>query len=284
MARLMRRGAQADRRLDFGFRFHERKIKRIYTFIATHAAEKKLAGKRAFRKAMNILLGRVDAAFHKAEEFVEAGQGCRSAEAMLAVDALKQLLPSIDTVIRCARRMYDGEKVPAADRVFSIFEPHTELLKRGKAHKPTEFGHLVTIGQTPEKFISFYKVEEHSRHDRELGDEALKDHRRKFGAYPKRFTADKNYYGGSDHLRGWEETIDVYAVGKKGNRTKAEARREHSPIFKLLQRFRAGCEGSISVLKRVFGLYRCLNRGFKSFAAAIGNIVFCHNLVVVSRL
>jgi hypothetical protein len=76
----------------------------------------------------------------------------------------------------------------------------------------------------------------------------------------------------------------VYAVGKKGRRDEAETEREHGVLFRLLQKFRAGCEGSISVLKRVFGLYRCLSRGFKSFASSIGSIVFCHNLVVLSRL
>lgn len=127
-------------------------------------------------------------------------------------------------------------------------------------------------------------VEERSRHDIHIGDEALEDHKKKFGAYPKGFTADKNYYGGPEHLAAWEERIQNYAVGKKGRRDEEETLREHSIVFRLLQQFRAGCEGSISVLKRAFGLFRCLNRGFKSFASSIGNIIFCHNLVVLSRL
>jgi IS5 family transposase len=281
MARLMRRGSKTDSHLDLGFRFHEKKIKRIYTFIATHTGGKKQATKRRVRKAMNILIQRTEAALVKAEQFVKTGERAGGAT---AVKDLKTLLPSVRTVIACARRAHQGEKVLAADRVFSIFEPHTELLKRGKVQKPVEFGHMVTIGQTVEKFISFYKVEERSRHDIALGDEALRNHQRIFGEYPKHFTADKNYYGGPEHLQKWEEQIDEYAVGKKGKRTRSETRREHRSAFQLLQKFRAGCEGSISVLKRVFGLYRCLNRGFKSFAAGIGNIVFCHNLAVVSRL
>jgi IS5 family transposase len=284
MARLMRQGSKYDRRLDLGFRFHEKKIKRLYTFIATHHLRKKAADQRSVKKAMRILIQRTEDAWRKAVRFVEAGQGTGSLEAMAVVDELHRLQPLVLTVIRCTQRAQAGEKVPAADRIFSIFEPHTELLKRGKTHKPNEFGHLVTLGQTAEKFISFYKVEECSRHDRELGDEALGEHRRKFGKYPEQFTADKNYYGGPDHVRKWEERIDEYSVAKKGRRTAAETVREHRPVFQLLQRFRAGCEGSISFLKRAFGLYRCLNRGFKSFAAAIGNMVFCHNLVVLSRL
>jgi hypothetical protein len=85
-----------------------------------------------------------------------------------------------------------------------------------------------------------------------------------------------------EDTRRWEKKIDLYAVGKKGNRSIDEEHREHTEEFRLAQRFRAGCEGSISVLKRAFGLKRVLNRGFKSFAAAIGCLVFCHNLVLLA--
>ncbi len=143
---------------------------------------------------------------------------------------------------------------------------------------------MVSIGQTAQKFITYYNVEEKSRADVIIGDEALNEHNRCFGRLPAEFTADKNYYGGPEHLKAWEEKIDAYAVGKKGNRTAAEREREHIFLFKLLQKFRAGCEGSISVLKRVFGLRRCLNEGLKSFASSIGSMVFCHNLVLLGRL
>ncbi len=63
-----------------------------------------------------------------------------------------------------------------------------------------------------------------------------------------------------------------------------EINREHSKEFKAMQSFRAGCEGNISVLKRAFGLKKCFFKGFKSFAAAVGCIVFCHNIVLLGRL
>jgi len=55
-------------------------------------------------------------------------------------------------------------------------------------------------------------------------------------------------------------------------------------IFGSDKRFRAGCEGSISVLKRVFNLGRCLFKGFKNYAARVGCAVFCHNLILLTRL
>lgn len=285
-SRLMRQCVDADYALDIGVRFHDRKAKQLYTFIATHAGKKTAATKRAVRRRTKKLIASVERICSVGHRFVRHADEVRQVEstAMRALEELRQVLPLMEQVAACAWRVYQGETVPASDRIFSIFEPHTELLKRGKAHKPVEFGHMVSIGQTAEKFISFYRVEQKSRHDIHLGDEALKEHKRQFGRYPQQFAADKNYYGGPEHQKKWQERIRVYAVGKKGRRDEEETQREHGALFRLLQKFRAGCEGSISVLKRVFGLVRCLNRGFNSFASSIGSMVFCHNLVVLSRI
>lgn len=283
-SRLMRQIISYEPVLSLGNRFHDKKAKQLYTFISTHAGKKR--SKRSVKRKTRKLIEKVDWICSIGRHFIRNAdeRGSFSIEAIGLLAQLQEKIPLMEQVAGCARRAYNGETVPASDRIFSIFEPHTELLKRGKARKPVEFGHMVTIGQTAEKFISFYCVEEQSRHDVHIGDEALRHHKKTFGAYPKEFAADKNYYGGPTHLKKWEKCIPVYAIGKKGRRDESETEREHGLLFRLLQRFRAGCEGSISVLKRVFGLYRCLFRGFKSFASSIGSTIFCHNLVVLSRL
>ena len=283
-SRLMRQIISYEPVLSLGNRFHDKKAKQLYTFISTHAGKKR--SKRSVKRKTRKLIEKVDWICSIGRHFIRNAdeRGTFSIEAIGLLAQLQEKIPLMEQVAVCARRAYNGETVPASDRIFSIFEPHTELLKRGKARKPVEFGHMVTIGQTAEKFISFYCVEEQSRHDVHIGDEALRHHKETFGAYPKEFAADKNYYGGPTHLKKWEKCIPVYAIGKKGRRDESETEREHGLLFRLLQRFRAGCEGSISVLKRVFGLYRCFFRGFKSFASSIGSTIFCHNLVVLSRL
>lgn len=282
--RLMHDIVSVESVLSRGNRFHDKRAKRLYTFVSTHSGKKRSS--RAVRRNMRKLIESVEKICASAHQFIGNAdkKGTASIEASGLLCRLREMLPRMEQVAACARRVHNGETVPASDRIFSIFEPHTELLKRGKARKPVEFGHMVSIGQTAEKFISFYNVEEQSRHDIKIGDQALREHKKTFGEYPEQFTADKNYYGGPVHLKKWEGRIPLYAVGKKGRRDEAETEREHGVLFRLLQKFRAGCEGSISVLKRVFGLYRCLFHGFKSFASSIGSIVFCHNLVVLSRL
>lgn len=286
LARQMRQIVDTDTRFDMGNRFHDRKVKRLYTFVSTHVGKKTASTQRAVRRCAAKLCDRVEWICGVGRDFLRNADAIRSGSfaASGLLDDIRKTLPLVEQVVACARRAGNGETVSASDRIFSIFEPHTELLKRGKARKPVEFGHMVTLGQTKEKFISFYRVEEKSRHDIHLGDEALNDHKKKFGEYPEGFAADKNYYGGPEHMDKWEKRIFHYSVGKKGRRDEEETAREHGRVFRLLQKFRAGCEGSISVLKRAFGLVRCLNRGFNSFASSIGNIVFCHNLVVLSQL
>jgi IS5 family transposase len=284
-ARLMRHAIEQNAALSIGSRFHDAKIKRLYTYVSTHYTKKSRSAKRKVRRFERVLIERTARQVDVCRRFVaHARTIAMSISTMVWVTELEQMIPLFAQVVEQARRAHRGEVVPASERIFSIFEPHTELLKRGKARKPVEFGHMVSIGQTAQKFITYYNVEEKSRADVIIGDEALNKHKRCFGRLPAEFTADKNYYGGPEHLKAWEEKIDAYAVGKKGNRTEAERAREHTFLFKLLQKFRAGCEGSISVLKRVFGLRRCLNEGFKSFASSIGSMVFCHNLVLLGRL
>jgi IS5 family transposase len=266
--------------LSKGFRFHEKKIKQLHTFISTRSSSKKKSTQRKVKKSMRILIERVEAVWKKG---LSVSEVLNELQLNDVYEQFKELLQKVALVIEQSNRKYVvGEKVPAKDRIFSIFEDHTELLKRGKARKPIEFGHLVTLGQTKEKFISYYAVDSTSDHDTKQKDIALESHKKDFGAYPEMFAADKNYYVSMEDVSDWEEKIDTYGIGKKGRRTEQEYQREHSESFKSAQKFRAGCEGTISVLKRAFGLERCGYRSFKSFASAIGRLVFCHNLVLLA--
>jgi IS5 family transposase len=287
ISRIIRTINKEEPSYNIGNRFHDKKIKKLYTFIATHSSGKKNNIKRKIKRFMKILIERVENICDTTRVYLDHANrvnGTSVAAKSLLLE-LERLLPLVIHVVSQAyRSQVLGEKVPASERIFSIFEEHTELLMRGKSGTPVEFGHLVTLGQTKEKFISFYDVQEKSLHDTEMKDIALKSHKEQFGSYPKKFTADKNYWVGAEDIKNWEKDIDLCAIAKKGRRNQAEYDREHSDDFKLMQRFRAGIEGSISVLKRVFGLDICRNRGFKSFASSVGCLVFCHNLVLLANL
>jgi IS5 family transposase len=183
-----------------------------------------------------------------------------------------------------SRRILDGERVSNTEKLFSIFEPHTELLIRGKAGKPIEFGHMVLLQQVEEKFITDYQVFARKPSDESLIDSILKSHKKTFGELPESLTADKGFYESMAKLRDLEKIIPNVSIAKKGMRTVEERDREHHPTFRTLQRFRAGIEGTISAMKRVFRMCRCLYRSFRTYCSSVGAHVFAHNLIVLTRL
>jgi IS5 family transposase len=182
------------------------------------------------------------------------------------------------------RRVLHGESVPNHEKLFSLFEPHTELLKRGKAGKDIEFGHMIQIQQVGEKFITAYGVYDQKPVEPTLLQPALEQHRELFGTDPSELTADKGYYQSMDQLRELEKTIDVVSIAKKGKRTLAESEREQDPLFRHAQAFRAGVEGTISFLKRMLRLARCFNKSWAHYVATVGQTIFAHNLLILARL
>jgi IS5 family transposase len=181
------------------------------------------------------------------------------------------------------RRIILEETVPNPEKIFSLFEPHTELLKRGKADKPIEFGHMIQIQQVEAKFITDYQVFETRPVEYELLKPTLQRHKELFGEYPDELSADKGYYENMEQIDRLSQIIALVAIAKKGRRTPEQIDRETDPAFRHAQRFRAGVEGTISFLKRVLGLFRCYSKGWEHYVATIGATVLVHNLLILVR-
>ena len=186
-------------------------------------------------------------------------------------------------VDQARRRVIDQEQVPNQEKIFSLFEPHTELLKRGKAGKPIEFGHMIQIQQVESKFITDYEVFETRPVEYKLIEPAIENHKILFGHYPDQLATDKGYYQDMNHIEQLEQRIEVVSIAKKGKRTEEQTQREIDPVFRHAQRFRAGVEGTISFLKRVLGLFRCYNKGWEHYAATVGVTIVAHNLLILAR-
>ncbi|MCP5024207.1 MAG: hypothetical protein GY930_20860, partial [bacterium] len=93
--------------------------------------------------------------------------------------------------------------------------------------------------------------------ERILHGRQVRNSEKLFGHYPQVIAGDKGYWRGAE-LESWAKDVNVVCIPKKGKRTVAETTREHDPLFRLGQAFRAGIEGSISFLKRVLSLARCM--------------------------
>ncbi len=280
LARLIRCLQKELQELELGHRFHEKKIKKLYTFIGRNISSKSKATQRKVNQQYRVLIQRVHW-IHSVGLAVLSQVNAAGYE----VPDLSHYLPLVHRIVDQAdKRVLQGIQVAADKKLYSLFESHTELIKRGKAGKPIEFGHKVLLAQTGEKFIHHYEVMAKRREDKDLLQPALDAHNALFGQYPNVLAADKGFYQSMEHIGTLEEKISTVSIAKKGRRNADECLREKSADFREGQRFRAGVEGSISVLKRAYDLDRCLFKGFKNYAASVGLAVLCHNLILLTRL
>ena len=266
-----------------GRRLQDRRVKRLATRVARKSNRKRTSAKQLkplYRRLIDHVEGICDLAQSVCLNLAAAPHE--------VTPGLPVALQHFETLGRrvidqARRRVVEGKQVPNEEKLFSIFEPHTELIIRGKAGKAIEFGHMIQIQQVSEKFITDYEVFEKRPVEHTLLDRALRSHRELFGSYPDAIAADKAYYESMEAIRALETKVNVVAIGKKGKRTVEETERENDPLFGLAQRFRAGVEGSISFLKRILGLSRCFNKGWEHFRATVGATIFAHNLLVLAR-
>lgn len=257
-------------------RFHIRKCKKLHLFVTRYASSPAKKRQLQVRRKKRKFLEQVERITCASESFVAAAREMADIHLCGIGLEIESYVSKIRKVLKVARRAWiDGEVVPARDRIFSIFESHTELIKRGRRHKPVEFGHMVLLGQTREKFITQYDVMLKKIPDSKLPEAILDRHEKTFGRPPETLVADKGFRGKPEAMKKLRERVKVVAIPQRLKDFADDA-------FVALQHFRAGIEGSISVLKRAFGLLRCQYRGFKNFVNHVGLGVFCHNLVLLT--
>ena len=269
-----------------------RKVKKLQQKIGRKAS-KNARSKEALKPLYSKLFGLVENILHWSDEIAErlAQPSVQPRYALLEQATMESCRKELvhyrglgEWVLdQARRRILDDEAVPNEEKIFSIFEPHTELLKRGKAAKEIEFGHMIQIQQVEGKFITDYEVFETKPVEHQLVEPALERHKELFGKHPDELAGDKGYYERMEQIERLSEIVEVVAIGKKGKRTEEQTRRETDPAFRHAQRFRAGVEGTISFLKRVLGLFRCYNKGWEHYVATVGATIFAHNLIILSR-
>ena len=276
IAREMSRARQIDP-LSCPWRFHAKKIKNMEFFIARYSNSKSKKRLRQVGQKMKMLIVRVEKVLENAEAFVAWAKRSTSLVLMGIGTLLADYLPNMRQVAAVARRRaFDGEKVPNSEKVFSIFEPHVELIMRGRRGRPVEFGHKVLLTQSKEKFITDYVVLEENRSDDSLLPMVLDRHEEKYGRRPESIAADKGFCPDADTYEELEERVDFLGMPRR-------TRDFGDAMMAVWQQWRAGIEGTISCLKRAFRLARCCFRGFNNFASAIGSAVFCHNLRILAK-
>lgn len=209
----------------------------------------------------------------------ERGISARSAQTL--ADALDHYLPSVRRVIsQTERRVLQAESVPAEEKLVSIFETHTDIIR--KDNRDTLYGHKLTLTGGVSGLVLDWVVEEGNPADSTLFLRMLDRQKDRYGRYPRQATADGGMASKNNlteaKLRGVQ---DVVFAKKRSLQVSDMA--SSSCIYRQLRNFRAGIEGVISFLKRVFGLDRCTWKGAASFASYVGASVVSANLLLLAR-
>lgn len=183
------------------------------------------------------------------------------------------------------RRTLQGEQVPNAEKIYSIFEPHTDLIKRGKVLTPVEFGHKVFLAESAQGLITQYDVLSGNPSDADHVEASLNRHRAMFGSAPQLYSSDRGFFSEENLTTCQRSGVEMASIPQRGGTKSAEREaREKSPAFKKAQRFRAGIEGRISVLFRGRGMKRCLAEGRERFDLLVGAAVLANNLLTIASL
>ncbi len=175
------------------------------------------------------------------------------------------------------RRLLNGEKIPATEKIYSIFEPHTEWITKGKLNKKVELGHLILITTDQHQFIVDYKIMEKQKDPSQIKplierlEKKYEDKKIYSISFDKGFNSKDNFKALS------EAKIEHVILPKKGKKTEAEKERESDKTFKKLRNKHSAVESNINMLEH-HGLNRCMDKGMNGFKRCVGLSVLAYNL------
>jgi len=204
---------------------------------------------------------------------------------------VRQLQQELDRVTELVRHVIKQTKVRIfgsdthfTEKVVSLFEPQTEVIRKGKASKPTEFGKMVKIQEAENQIITSYEVYEKKPNDSDLLLKAVEEHRERLGQIPDLVAADAAFHSPTQKAAIAEMGVKHISVPNRPTKNPLIRKTQKSRWFRKGQKWRTGCEGRISVLKRRHGLDRCRYRGQDGMNRWVGFGVIADNLINIGRV
>ena len=190
--------------------------------------------------------------------------------------------PLIQQVIdQTKRRIFADEKVPATEKVVSIFEEHTDIIVKGS--RDIQYGHKINLSTGKSGLVLDVVIEEGNPTDTDKCIPMLERHIDYYGKAPRQMAADGGYASTGNLATAKALNVKDMAFHKKRG-LEVKDMTKSVWVYRKLRNFRAGIEAGISCLKRVYGLGRCTWKGLKHFKSYVWSSVVAHNLTLFSRL
>jgi IS5 family transposase len=196
---------------------------------------------------------------------------------------LRHFVPLVEKVIAQTRERVWGGNTHVPGKVLSLFEPHTQVIRKGKAHKPNEFGRLVRLDEVENGIVSGYAILEGNPDDSRSWVPALEQHQVCFGHAPQMATADRGFFSAENERQAEAFGVKKVALPARGRLSRTRAKRQKQRWFKQALRWRAGCEATISILKHPFAMWRATYKGDRGFQRYVGWSVITKNLFSIAR-
>jgi IS5 family transposase len=199
------------------------------------------------------------------------------------VETLATMTGRVQQVMKQTKLRIFAGVTKSQEKIASMFEPHTEIIRKGKASKPTEFGKLVKIQEAENQIISHYEVFAERPSDRQLLVPSIEVHQRRFGRIPALVAADAGFHSQQNEKTAGAMGVRWLSVPNQKTKSAERKRLYRQRWFRRGQRWRTGCEGRISVLKRRHGMRRCLYSGFHGMQRWVGLSVIADNVIQIGR-
>jgi IS5 family transposase len=288
LSRLLRRakavlgeGAEESREL---FRTRNRSVRRLIQRLHRVARRKGGEAAEELTGAYRRLMGIAQQSRNQALRVVALLRTQTEAGAERVRQQLEQVLPLVAQVIdQTERRVIRGEKVPATEKIVSLFEPHTRIIVRHKHGKEVEFGRKLWLEEVEGGIISGYRLLEEGGTDTPYLKQSLADHERRFGHPPYLLAGDRGVSSPTNERLAREAGVRRVVLPATGNASAERKQQEKTSWFRRGFRFRAGIEGRISVLQRCYGLDRCPDRGEAGMERWVGWGIISSNLTQIAR-
>jgi len=260
---------------------HRRRAKRRAIGILNAKTKKQRAGR--YRDLLKVTQKTISAAEQMVTD-LEQFQGADFMAVLLARDVALELkyylLFAEQVVTQTRRRVIDGEKVPAAEKIVSIFEPHTDLIIKDR--RDTYFGHKLTLSSGASGLILDCVVEEGNPADATLALRMVERQADLYGRLPRQVAFDGGFASGKNLKDIKHLGVQDVAFSKRRG-LKVTEMVKSTWVYRRLRNFRAGIEGIISFLKRGFGMSRCTWRSHDSFKAYAWGSILSANLLLLAR-
>ncbi len=220
----------------------------------------------------------------------EIASGVKRSSDVLKQAALEGLKREIDDMMEIVKKVLHqtrarvfGGDTHVEGKILSVFEDSTEVIRKGKASKPTEFGKMVKIQEAENQIVIDFEVYDQKPSDSDLLIPSIETHQERMGRTPDLAAADAGFYSAKNVADA--EEMGVKRVSVPNRSTKSPARRQYQKQrwFKKGQKWRTGSEGRISVLKRRHGLRRSLYKKEAGMKRWVGLGVIADNLINIGK-